>query len=119
VLVADDNAVNLKVACAMLLKLGYEVRTASDGREAVEAVAHAAAHRERLDAILMDVNMPDVDGLQRVVAAQVFDVAHFQPALLHGRITVRQVRQLAVREHVAVDELAAAVGHARCRRRTW
>jgi signal transduction histidine kinase/DNA-binding response OmpR family regulator len=64
VLVADDNAVNLKVACAMLLKLGYEVRTASDGREAVEAVAHAAAKGERLDAILMDVNMPDVDGLQ-------------------------------------------------------
>jgi CheY-like chemotaxis protein/HPt (histidine-containing phosphotransfer) domain-containing protein len=64
VLVADDNAVNLKVACAMLLKLGYEVRTASDGREAVEALAQAVARGERLDAILMDVNMPDVDGLQ-------------------------------------------------------
>jgi signal transduction histidine kinase/DNA-binding response OmpR family regulator len=64
VLVADDNAVNLKVARAMLLKLGYEVRTATDGREAVEAVAHAAAHGERIDAILMDLNMPDVDGLQ-------------------------------------------------------
>lgn len=64
VLVADDNAVNLKVACAVLLKLGYEVRTATDGREAVEAVAHAAAHGQRIDAILMDVNMPDVDGLQ-------------------------------------------------------
>ncbi|HYF43474.1 MAG TPA: response regulator [Ramlibacter sp.] len=64
VLVADDNAVNLKVACAMLLKLGYEVRTATDGREAVEAVAQAAAAGLRLGAILMDVNMPDVDGLQ-------------------------------------------------------
>jgi signal transduction histidine kinase/CheY-like chemotaxis protein/HPt (histidine-containing phosphotransfer) domain-containing protein len=64
VLVADDNAVNLKVACAILLKLGYEVRTATDGREAVEAVAHAAANGQRIDAILMDVNMPDVDGLQ-------------------------------------------------------
>ncbi|MGV3495037.1 MAG: response regulator [Ramlibacter sp.] len=64
VLVADDNPVNLKVACAMLMKLGYEVRTATDGREAVEAVAHAAAHGDRIDAILMDVNMPDVDGLQ-------------------------------------------------------
>ena len=48
----------------MLLKLGYEVRTATDGREAVEAVAHAAAQGQRLDAILMDVNMPDIDGLQ-------------------------------------------------------
>ena len=64
VLVADDNAVNLKVACAMLLKLGYEVRTATDGREAVEAMAQAQAQRERIAAILMDVNMPEVDGLE-------------------------------------------------------
>ncbi|MEP6823369.1 MAG: response regulator, partial [Ramlibacter sp.] len=64
VLVADDNAVNLKVACAMLLKLGYEVRTAVDGREVVEAVARAAAAGLKLGAILMDVNMPDVDGLE-------------------------------------------------------
>jgi signal transduction histidine kinase/DNA-binding response OmpR family regulator len=64
VLVADDNAVNLKVACAMLLKLGYEVRTAVDGQEAVEAVAQASARQERIAAILMDVNMPELDGLQ-------------------------------------------------------
>jgi CheY-like chemotaxis protein/HPt (histidine-containing phosphotransfer) domain-containing protein len=64
VLVADDNAVNLKVACAMLLKLGYDLLTATDGREAVEAAAHAATHGHTIGAILMDVNMPDVDGLQ-------------------------------------------------------
>jgi CheY-like chemotaxis protein/HPt (histidine-containing phosphotransfer) domain-containing protein len=64
VLVADDNAVNLKVACAMLLKLGYDLLTATDGREAVEAAAHAATHGQAIGAILMDVNMPDVDGLQ-------------------------------------------------------
>ncbi|MDB5873857.1 MAG: response regulator [Ramlibacter sp.] len=64
VLVADDNAVNLKVACAMLAKLGYDILTATDGREAVEAVAHAAAGGKRIGAVLMDVNMPEVDGLQ-------------------------------------------------------
>ncbi|MDB5941934.1 MAG: response regulator [Ramlibacter sp.] len=64
VLVADDNAVNLKVASAMLMKLGYDTARAADGREAVEAVAHAAARGERFGAILMDVNMPEVDGLQ-------------------------------------------------------
>jgi signal transduction histidine kinase/DNA-binding response OmpR family regulator/HPt (histidine-containing phosphotransfer) domain-containing protein len=64
VLVADDNAVNLKVACAILLKLGYDIATATDGREAVEAVAHAGMNAEPLGAVLMDVNMPDVDGLQ-------------------------------------------------------
>jgi CheY-like chemotaxis protein len=38
--------------------------TAVDGREAVDAVAHAMAQGRRFGAILMDVNMPDVDGLQ-------------------------------------------------------
>ena len=64
VLVADDNAVNLKVACAMLVKLGYDILSATDGRDAVEKVAHAAANGLRLGAVLMDVNMPEVDGLQ-------------------------------------------------------
>jgi CheY-like chemotaxis protein/HPt (histidine-containing phosphotransfer) domain-containing protein len=62
--VADDNAVNLKVACAMVAKLGYEWRTAVDGREAVEAVARARSEGLRFGAILMDVNMPDVDCLE-------------------------------------------------------
>jgi CheY-like chemotaxis protein len=64
VLVADDNAVNLKVACAMLGKLGYDVVTATDGRETVEVFAQVTARGEHFGAILMDVNMPDVDGLQ-------------------------------------------------------
>jgi signal transduction histidine kinase/DNA-binding response OmpR family regulator len=64
VLVADDNAVNLKVACAMVGKLGYDWRTAADGREAVEAVAHARSQGLAFGAILMDVNMPEVDGLE-------------------------------------------------------
>lgn len=64
VLVADDNAVNLKVASAMLRKLGYDIHSAVDGREAVAAVAHAMVHGPRFGAVLMDVNMPDVDGLQ-------------------------------------------------------
>jgi CheY-like chemotaxis protein/HPt (histidine-containing phosphotransfer) domain-containing protein len=64
ILVADDNAVNLKVACAMVAKLGYDWRTALDGREAVEAVAQAESEGRRFGAILMDVNMPDVDGLE-------------------------------------------------------
>jgi CheY-like chemotaxis protein/HPt (histidine-containing phosphotransfer) domain-containing protein len=64
VLVADDNPVNLKVAGAMLGKLGYDVRTAVDGREAVDAVAEAMAQGTELAAVLMDVNMPQMDGLE-------------------------------------------------------
>ena len=43
ILVADDNAVNLKVASAMVLRLGYDVLMAVDGREAIDAVAAAHA----------------------------------------------------------------------------
>ncbi len=63
-LVVDDNAVNLKVACAMLAKLGYQTETALDGREAVQAVARAHGAGWRFGAVLMDVNMPRMNGFQ-------------------------------------------------------
>ncbi|RPE67745.1 signal transduction histidine kinase [Tibeticola sediminis] len=64
VLVADDNPVNLKVARAMLSRLGFAVRTADDGHEAVAAVAEAITQGETLAAVLMDMNMPQMDGLE-------------------------------------------------------
>ena len=63
VLVVDDNAVNLKVACAMLSRLGYLSLTALDGQEALEMVARAFAAGEHFGAVLMDVNMPRLNGL--------------------------------------------------------
>ncbi len=64
VLVVDDNAVNLKVACAMLQRLGYPSETALDGQEALEAVARAHAAGRQFGTVLMDVNMPRMNGLQ-------------------------------------------------------
>jgi signal transduction histidine kinase/DNA-binding response OmpR family regulator len=63
-LVVDDNAVNLKVACAMLTKLGYQTETALDGLEAVQAVERAQDAGRRFGAVLMDVNMPRMNGYQ-------------------------------------------------------
>ncbi|MDI1338905.1 response regulator [Polaromonas sp.] len=63
-LVVDDNAVNLKVACAMLARLGYHTATALDGREAVQAVARAHGAGSRFGAVLMDINMPRMNGFQ-------------------------------------------------------
>ncbi len=59
VLVVDDNAVNRKVAAHMLERLGHEVDLACNGREAVEA-----ASRKRYGAVLMDCQMPEMDGFE-------------------------------------------------------
>ncbi|MDP9401184.1 MAG: ATP-binding protein, partial [Actinomycetota bacterium] len=59
VLVVDDNAVNQAVAGQMLAKRGYAVDVAGDGVEAVEAVG-----RKRYAAVLMDCQMPRMDGYE-------------------------------------------------------
>jgi len=59
VLLAEDNLVNQRLVMRLLEKRGHAVTLAATGRE---AVARAAA--ERFDVILMDVQMPDMDGLQ-------------------------------------------------------
>ena len=57
-LVVDDNAVNRELVCAMLAPFDVEVETANDGVQAIEAYARGA-----FDLILMDVQMPNMDGL--------------------------------------------------------
>ena len=59
VLVVDDNPVNLLVARGLVERAGYDVRVARNGREALEAVS-----RERFALILMDCQMPEMDGLE-------------------------------------------------------
>jgi PAS domain S-box-containing protein len=59
VLLAEDNAVNRKLATKLLEKEGYQVLVATNGREALEVI-----DREPVDLVLMDVQMPDVDGLE-------------------------------------------------------
>ena len=63
VLVADDSAVNRAFIVRLLEKRGHRVVTVDDGRQAVAAVA-----RERFDVVLMDVQMPVMDGLQATMA---------------------------------------------------
>jgi two-component system, sensor histidine kinase and response regulator len=58
VLLVEDNPVNQQVACAFLAMLGLQVEMAENGAQAVERLRH-----ETFDAVLMDMQMPEMDGL--------------------------------------------------------
>jgi CheY-like chemotaxis protein/HPt (histidine-containing phosphotransfer) domain-containing protein len=59
VLLAEDNAVNQKVALKILERLGYRADVAASGPEAIDAVG-----RRPYDVVWMDVQMPDMDGIE-------------------------------------------------------
>ena len=59
VLLAEDNLVNQRVAIGLLQKRGHSVTLATNGKEALEALEH-----ETFDVVLMDVQMPEMDGIE-------------------------------------------------------
>jgi len=59
ILVVDDNEMNLKLLCWLLEKSGYEVHAATDA-----TTARAAIRAVRPQLVLMDIQLPDIDGLQ-------------------------------------------------------
>ena len=59
ILLAEDNLINQKVGLKMLERFGYLADVASNGRQAFDA-----ATRSKYDLILMDIQMPDIDGIE-------------------------------------------------------
>ena len=83
VLVAEDNVVNQRVARGLLTKRGHQVTIVANGREAVEAVENGT-----FDLVLMDVQMPEMDGCEATTAIRTMEAG-----------TGRHVRIVAMTAH--------------------
>ena len=95
VLLAEDNAINERVAVSLLSRRGHQVVVVRTGREAIAAVA-----RETFDVVLMDVEMPDVSGLDAVVAIREYERRHGSP----------RVRIVAMTAHARAEDRDRCLG---------
>lgn len=77
ILVAEDNLVNQKVALRILERIGYHPDFAVNGRYALEALA-----RQRYDVVLMDVQMPELDGIEATRRIRLVSESNSQPYII-------------------------------------
>ncbi len=120
ILVAEDNATNQHVARMLLAKIGYQPDVVNNGREAI-----AALERHPYDVILMDVEMPEMDGLEATRRIHARWPADQRPRIIAATANAmnddRETYLAAgmddyVSKPIRIAELAAAI--ARCRPRS-
>jgi CheY-like chemotaxis protein len=88
VLLAEDNAVNQTLAVRLLERRGYSVVVAGNGREAVEAF-----EKDRFDVVLMDIQMPEMDGFEATAAIRAKE-----------KLTGRHVPIIAMTAHALIGD---------------
>lgn len=64
VLIVDDNGINIEVANAIVSNMNVKTHTATSGQQAIDVLKQCEADQQHIDVILMDCQMPDMDGYQ-------------------------------------------------------
>jgi len=117
ILLAEDNAVNQKLALRLLSQMSYRTDVAGNGLEAIEAV-----ERQPYDVVLMDVQMPELDGLEATKRIRALTLAAGQPHIVAMTANAMQGdRELCLQagmddyisKPIKVEELIGALERAR------
>ena len=118
ILLAEDNQVNLRVAQALLERMGHTVSAAGDGRQALQRLQD-----ENFDLVLMDVQMPEMDGFDatRAIRSQEQNTGKHLPIIAMTAHAMKgdqdRCRESGMDDYVAkpvsVQALADAIGRAR------
>ena len=112
VLIAKDNAINQKVMLLMLKKLGHHADVVANGIEVLETLGR------HYDVVLMDIGMPEMDGLQATKYIRYHWPAREQPHIIavtgYGRSNVREICLDAgmddfISKPVRIEELKSAL----------
>jgi len=112
VLVAEDNPVNQRIAAAMLTKLGHQVDVVGTGREAVDA-----AQLVGYDVVLMDCQMPEMDGWEATATLRSIPATSALPVIALTASATTEVREACLRagmdgylaKPVRLEELREAI----------
>ena len=82
ILVTDDDAESRTAVCESIAPKGYHTLAAGSGTQAIEIVRHEIVH-----ALIMDVNMPDIDGIQAFETIERIVHSHLPCILMSGHVT--------------------------------
>jgi CheY-like chemotaxis protein len=113
ILLAEDNAVNQKLALRLLAQMGYRADVAANGLEVIQAL-----ERQPYDVILMDVQMPEMDGLEATREIRAWLDLGFHPRIIAMTANAMQGDREACMEAgmddyiakpIRVEELVAAL----------